>query len=149
MLYSKSAEYAIQTMIYIAEKMTDIPIITDEIADEFQIPNHFLKKIVQVLTKHNLLKTYRGRHGGVTLARPSRDIKIIDIVEVIDGPVSSSDMCVIGLDVCSDEAICPFHNNWMTIQDSIKSLLENENLEHLAEEVIEKRRLLSHGLFDN
>lgn len=93
MLYSKSAQYAIQALICIATKEFDKPLIISD-------------------------------------------------VEIIDGPMATSEMCVVGLDVCDDEAICPFHADWMKIYEDIQILLQGENLEHLAEKVIEKRRQL-------
>lgn len=142
MLYSKSSQYAIQALICIAARESDAPLIISDIAEEFQIPHRFLSKIVQTLSNHGLVKTYRGRHGGVMLGRAAREIKVSDIVKVIDGPISRIEMCVIGLDVCDDEAICPFHTSWMKVSEDINVLLEGENLEHLARKVIEKRRLL-------
>ena len=142
MLYSKSAQYAIQALIALAIKQNDTPLIISEIAEEFNIPQRFLSKIIQTLANHGLVKTFRGRHGGVMLGRQARDIKVSDIVEVVDGPISMTEMCVIGFDVCSDEAICPFHTSWVKIREEIQILLESENLEDLAKKVVEKRRLL-------
>ncbi|MEE9167329.1 MAG: Rrf2 family transcriptional regulator [Candidatus Neomarinimicrobiota bacterium] len=142
MLYSKSAQYAIQALIGIAAKQHDAPVIISDIAQEFQIPQRFLSKIVQILANHGLVKTYRGRHGGVMLARLARDIKVSDIVEIVDGPVATRQMCVIGLDICDEEAICPFHTNWMKIRQDIQTWLDGENLENLANVVIDKRQRL-------
>ena len=143
MLYSKSAQYAIQALISLAIKQTDTPLIISDIAKEFNIPQRFLSKIIQTLANHGLVKTFRGRHGGVMLGHPAKNIKVSDIVEVVDGPISRTELCVVGLDTCSDEAICPFHSSWMKIREEIQILLETENLEDLAKKVIEKRRLLS------
>lgn len=143
MLYSKSAQYAIQALIAVAIKEENSLLIINNIAEEFNIPNRFLSKIVQTLANHGLVKTFRGRRGGIMLGRPAREIKVSEIVEIIDGPMSMEHKCVVGFDVCDDEAICPFHTSWMKIREEIQFLLEGENLEELAKKVIEKRRLLS------
>ncbi len=139
MLYSKSAEYAIQAMIYLAEKNSPKPVMISEIAKAYNIPQQFLAKIAQILVRHRLLFTIRGRNGGVRLGRPASEIYIHKVVEAVDGPPPDQEQCVIGLDYCSDEQPCPLHNKWSVIREQIKEMLEAENLEHLAKQVIEKR----------
>ncbi|MFQ6610394.1 MAG: RrF2 family transcriptional regulator [Fidelibacterota bacterium] len=142
MLYSKSSEYAIQAMIYLAVNQKDERIMVNKIAREYDIPLYFLAKIVQTLSKHHLIRSYRGRNGGIKLNKPANDIRIIDIVYAIDGPPPEKEMCVIGLDECSDSVACPLHNNWKIIKENIRVLLGHENLEKLANEVIKKRETL-------
>ncbi len=142
MLYSKSSEYAIQAMIYLAVYQKDTRIMVHKIASEYDIPLYFLAKIVQTLSKHHLIRSFRGRNGGIKLNKPANDIRVIDIVYAVDGPPPEKEMCVIGLDECSDSVACPLHNNWKIIKENIRVLLGHENLENLANEVIRKREAL-------
>ncbi|MFH1852232.1 MAG: Rrf2 family transcriptional regulator [Candidatus Neomarinimicrobiota bacterium] len=139
MLYSKSAEYAIQAMIYLAEKNSPSPVMISEIAKAYKIPQQFLAKIAQILVRHRLLIAVRGRNGGVNLGRSAADIYIHQVVQAVDGPPPEHEQCAIGLDYCSDEQPCPLHDKWSVIREQIKEMLESENLEHLAKQVIEKR----------
>ena len=68
MLYSKSAEYAIQAMIYLAEHEARGLAMVSTIADAYDIPRHFLAKLVQSMTRAHLIKSFRGRNGGIKLA---------------------------------------------------------------------------------
>ncbi|MFQ6677004.1 MAG: RrF2 family transcriptional regulator [Fidelibacterota bacterium] len=139
MLYSKSAEYAIQAMIYLAEKNTDKPIMISKIAEEYGIPYQFLAKIMQILVKQRLIVATRGRKGGINLAKDSKDIFLHQIVYAVDGPPPDKDQCVIGLDRCSDEVPCPLHDQWKPIRKQIREMLTSEPLDDLAERVLEKR----------
>ena len=139
MLYSKSAEYAIQAMIYLAEYKSDKPVMTSKISHEYDIPHQFLAKIVQTLVKHRLIKATRGRTGGINLYRDAKDIYLDQIVDAIDGPPLEEERCAIGLDLCSDDVPCPIHHTWKPIKKSIRSMLSHENLEELAHRVTEKR----------
>ena len=67
MIYSKSPEYAIQAMIYLAENLDKDNIMVSKIADDYDIPRHFLAKLVQSLSKHHLISSTRGRGGGIKL----------------------------------------------------------------------------------
>jgi len=129
-------------MIYLAVNQKDSRIMVNKIASEYDIPLYFLAKIVQTLAKHHLIRSYRGRNGGIKLNKPANDIRVIDIVYAIDGPPPEKEMCVIGLDECSDSVACPLHNNWKIIKENIRVLLGHENLENLANEVIRKREVL-------
>ncbi len=135
MLYSKSAEYGIQAMIYLAVRKSDEPVLISEIAEAYNIPQPFLAKIVQTLVKFNLMKAIRGRHGGIMLAKDPHDIHIQHIIEAIDGPEPDEEICVIGLDPCSSTQPCPFHNRWTRIRSEISYMLNSEDLADLAAKV--------------
>lgn len=138
MLYSKSAEYAIQAMIYLAEKKSPNPVMISEIAQGYDIPQQFLAKIAQTLVKHRLIEAIRGRNGGIRLAKPAHEIYLHHIIWAIDGPPADHEQCVIGIDYCSDEAPCPLHHRWKVIREDIRDMIEVENLEVLAQRVTEK-----------
>ena len=143
MLYSKSAEYAIQAMVYLAEAKSEKPVMTAKIAKDYSIPYQFLAKIVQTLVKHRLIKAIRGRTGGINLYQDAENIYLYQIVDAVDGPPPEEDQCVIGLDLCSDDTPCPLHHTWKPIKENIRKMLTDENLEELAHRVVEKRKLMA------
>ena len=64
---------------------------------------------------------------------------MIDIVYAIHGPPPEEEMCVIGLDICTDDVPCPVHSHWKVIKENIRTLLGNENL---SIEMANKREIL-------
>jgi Rrf2 family protein len=143
MLYSKSAEYTIQAMLYLAENEGQGLVMVSSIAEAYNIPKHFLAKLVQTLTRNHLIKSYRGRNGGIELARSSGKITILQIVNAIEGPPPEQEVCVIGLDVCSDDVVCPLHNQWQHIRELVHDTLNNQTLLELVEGMRQKRRELA------
>ena len=143
MIYSKSAEYAIQAMIYLAEQDADKLSMVSTISGHYDIPRHFLAKLVQTLTRHHLIKSYRGRKGGIKLARPPDKITLLQVVNAIEGPPPEHEMCVIGLDICSDSACCPLHNQWKRIKEEVRTALDHQTLQELATAMQEKREQLA------
>ena len=143
MIYSKSAEYAIQAMIYLAEQSDGRLSMVSTIAEDYDIPRHFLAKLVQTLTRHHLITSYRGRKGGIRLARPAKSITLLQVVTAIEGPPPEQDMCVIGLDICSDAACCPLHNQWKRIKEEVRAALDHQNLQELANGMQQKREQLA------
>lgn len=87
MLYSRSAEYAIRALVYMARMPEGKYAMTRTIAEDEQIPMHFLAKILQDLARRGLLKSSKGPSGGFTLKVPPGQIYLLEIVEALDGPV--------------------------------------------------------------
>ncbi|MFB0516418.1 MAG: Rrf2 family transcriptional regulator [Candidatus Neomarinimicrobiota bacterium] len=144
MLYTKSSEYAIQAMIYLAEHEGGEGLsMVSAIAEAYNIPKQFLAKLIQTLTRNRLVKSYRGRKGGIELARPAKDITLLQIVHAIEGTPPQQERCVIGLDVCSDEVSCPLHNEWTHIRSLVRDTLEHQTLADLAEGMRAKRQELT------
>ncbi len=141
MFYTKSAKYAIQTMIYLAVKESKGLIMVSEIAHAYHIPPSFLSKITRTLRKHNLIVSTRGRKGGICLAKPKEEIYINDILFAIDGPESIIPKCRFGYESCTKEYPCPFHHRWKNLITQVHDLMETETLAALADDVIKRNYL--------
>ena len=63
--------------------------MSSKIAEEYDIPLAYLLKIMQRMVKANILRSKRGPRGGFTLARPAKEITLLEIIEVAGGPISS------------------------------------------------------------
>jgi len=141
MFYSKSAKYAIQSMIFLAVKGDKGLTMVSEIADAYKIPQSFLSKITRTLRKHHLIESTRGRNGGIRLAKSADDIFINDILFAIDGPESIVPKCGFGYDSCTIEYPCPFHHRWCDVITQVHELMESETLANLAHDVIDRNYL--------
>lgn len=133
-MLSNTSKYAIRAVIYLAlytspEKKVGIK----EISGELGIPAPFLGKILQILTKHQILDSAKGPHGGFTLMKPAIDISLMEIIDVIDG-VDSFNLCLIRTSVCSDETPCSLHDKVASYRKGLRSTLMTESIADLASE---------------
>ncbi len=126
-------------MIYLAEHEARGLSMVSTIAEAYDIPRHFLAKLVQTLTRNHLIKSYRGRNGGIKLARPAEKITLLQVISAIEGPPPEQEMCVIGLDICTDDVACPLHNQWQHIKDLMQETLHHQTLADLAKGMRRKR----------
>jgi Rrf2 family transcriptional regulator, iron-sulfur cluster assembly transcription factor len=144
-MLSNTSKYAIRAVIYLALKGEGTSKIgIKQISKELDIPTPFLGKILQSLAKHKLLISTKGPHGGFGLAKDAHNINLMDIVEIIDG-MDSFNMCVLGLNTCSDNDDnhhCPIHQNYAVIREQLKKLFETENIGELAHRIKESNSLL-------
>ena len=83
MRLTRQTNYAIRILMYSAANPGDLSRIAD-IAKAYSVSELFLFKILQPLTRANLVETVRGRNGGIRLARPASEITLLDVVKVTE-----------------------------------------------------------------
>lgn len=133
MFLSRACEMAIQATLYLAKQYERPYVPVKEIAEVNDISYHFLGKIVQILTKKNIFVSYKGPRGGVQLKRDPEKIRLIEIVDAVDG-VGFCEKCLIGLPECGDENPCALHDQWGALRSQVCDMLENTSLSTLVEE---------------
>jgi len=134
MILSRTSQYAVQAMIYIATKPAGEPVLNRDIAAHLNVPPAYLAKIMQSLCKGNLLYSYRGRLGGFCLRENMEKTDLMQILVMTEG-VGFTEDCLLGLKICSDATACPMHTKWKPIKDKILHLLQEQTLEKLAKSV--------------
>ena len=68
---SKSCEYGLQAILYLSHKSSAEPLTLHDIADNLDVPRHFLSKILQSLARDGIVVSHRGIKGGFRLAKPA------------------------------------------------------------------------------
>ena len=86
MQFTKAEEYGMFGVLYLAEKDRAVVTPLSEISDAQNIPEKFLAKIFQSLSKAGIVRSHRGVRGGFTLSRDPRDITVKEVLETIQGP---------------------------------------------------------------
>ena len=135
MILSRTTQYAIQALIYMATQPPGVAVLNRTIAECLRSPPTYLAKILQELCKGNLLYSFRGKQGGFCLRESSDKINLMQIVRITEGPGFTED-CILGLKVCSDTTPCPMHAKWWPIKQEIVKLLQGQTLEMLAAMVV-------------
>lgn len=90
MRLTRQTNYAMRILMYCAannDRLSRIP----EIASAYSVSELFLFKILQPLVENGLVKTVRGRNGGVSLGRPADQISLFDVVRVTEESFSMAE----------------------------------------------------------
>ncbi len=87
MKLSRASSYAIAYLAHLAREKPDKPVPSHEVARELNLPERFLLKILGLLVNAGILRSVKGPNGGYTLARPAKDVTLLEIVEAVDGPI--------------------------------------------------------------
>jgi Rrf2 family iron-sulfur cluster assembly transcriptional regulator len=141
MIYSRSAEYAIRAFVHLASVPEGKYAMVKQIAEQADIPSHFLAKILQQLARKGFLRSSKGPTGGFSLRVPAKDLTIVMIVDSIDG-LSDYERCPAGLAECNDQAPCGMHDTWKALRGRIMEYLERTSIEDLAQSLEQKKRSL-------
>lgn len=134
LLFSKSCEYAIQSIIYLAAQPSGVPVLQRDISKALDIPPHFLGKILQALTRHEIVSSQKGKSGGFLLNRPHEEISLMSVVRITDGDLFL-DKCIIGFPGCDDDKPCPLHAEWSATKQTIIQMLEDRNVSEMSEQL--------------
>lgn len=134
MLISKTGQYAIQALVYLATLEQGKPMLRREIAEHLQVPSAYLAKIMQDLTSAGLVNSYRGTLGGFCLAEAPAEIDLIRILSITER-IDFTKACVLGMETCNNETACPMHRTWEPVKQEIIGTLHRFTLETLSEEL--------------
>jgi Rrf2 family protein len=128
---SRKIDYGLRAMIYLASIPTEAVVPFREIARQMMVPEDFLAKILKTLVDQGLVHSTRGPHGGYALARPSRDISFLDVIEAVEGPIAIN-VCLDGEDPCSKASACTMVGVWRRGQDKMLDVYRESKLSDLA-----------------
>jgi Rrf2 family protein len=79
--------YALRALAELARSGGPAPVPIGDLAKRRDIPVQFLEQLFAVLRRAGVLRSQRGVKGGYTFGRPPSDITVLEIVELLDGPL--------------------------------------------------------------
>ena len=132
MQLSMTGEYAVRAMIHLASVPSGAVVQINEIAAKWDIPDKFLRKIIQLLTRSGLVVSQRGIGGGVALSRPAKDISLLEVIEAAEGKIYLN-KCLVRPGMCIRDSWCAVHLVWRDVQDSMIAILQSKSLAQLAQ----------------
>lgn len=135
MQITRQGDYGIRSVLYLARQPYKKISFVTEISDEYKIPRSFLAKILQKLVKAKIVRSYRGVKGGFSLARPSKDISVLDVFEAVEGKLAMN-LCLADKKKCDFSRHCPIHSVWANVQSKVADVLKKANFEDLARQKI-------------
>ncbi len=131
MKLSTRGRYGTRLLLELATHKDGKPVLLKDIAKHQEISLPYLEHIVAPLVAAGIVRSTRGVHGGVWLARPPRDIRVGDVVRLLDGPTAPVD-CVVAPDSCHRSSTCVTHDLWCELRDAIDKVMDAVTLEDLA-----------------
>ena len=135
---SKGCQYAIRTAAFLSLEPLGTVFPLREISRRTKIPYAFVSKILQALTKAGLLRSHRGSQRGYSLARPTRQINLLDIVSTYDGPLGHEGCILDDYRLCPSERVCAVHYRRMAVQKKLTESLSSVSVADVAKPLFKR-----------
>lgn len=133
MQITRQTEYGIKTLIELAKSPEGQLVSAKTISERQDIPETFLHKTLQLLSRAGLVVTQRGVQGGVRLALPAEKITIMDILKAIEGPLAIN-VCLVPGYSCDQMQTCRVRRILGRAQAAMAAELSRETLADIIDE---------------
>jgi Rrf2 family protein len=134
-----AGEYTVRAMLHLASQPRGAVVQIYDIAQQCDIPETFLRKIIQLLTKSSLVLSHRGVGGGIELAKSAEDITLLEVIEAAEGKLALN-KCLIQAGFCPRDSWCAVHLVWGEVQDKMKEILRSKSIAELARQSLQRRQ---------
>ena len=132
MKISQKGLYALQAMMVLTRRYTQGAIRIRDIAYEENLPEKFLELILLELKNARLVESVRGAKGGYRLRRAPAEIRLSEIIRLIDGPLApfgDADQLRVLIDRDADHSA--LYKVFLAVRDAAAEILENTTLADL------------------
>ena len=133
MQLTRASDYAVRVMIHLATLPDKERALLPALADATGAPGSFLSKVLQALTRAELITSRRGKRGGFEILARGRQASIRNVIEAIDGPVHLN-ICVVSEKSCNRKSWCPAHPIWLQAQAAMLEVLDAARIADLAQQ---------------
>jgi Rrf2 family protein len=133
-MLSQKTRYALKAMLLLADSQRQDkgPVLISELAKKGKMPQKFLEAILLELKNHGILRSKKGKGGGYSLDRDAEEIKIGQIVRILEGPLALlpcvSQMSHRKCDECQDEQTCGTRILFKEVRDATANILDGASL---------------------
>lgn len=132
MKLSTKGRYGTRALIDLALHQGNEPARLKDIARRQEIPLQYLEHLITPLKAGGLIKSTRGPKGGISLTRLPQDIKLSDIIQLLEGSLAPAE-CVDDPASCSRSSACVSREVWCEIKAAVDGVLDSKTLQDLAE----------------
>jgi len=128
---ARQTDYAARIVLHLASVDAGTSVSIPEIAQQRLLPVPFVRRLVGRLVKAGIVATARGQKGGIRLARPARDITLLDVVRAMEGPIALNH-CLESAHTCPFSNKCPVQVAWAEATQALESALSSIRFDTLG-----------------
>lgn len=132
----RDTDYAIRILLHLSLQPPGTCITAQSVARERLIPAGLARTLITRLTRAGFLTSRRGRGGGFYLARAPEEIRLLEVVEAMEGPLALN-RCTVEPQECPLMPRCPVHEAWVEARQRLRAYLGDITLRDLARRAAE------------
>lgn len=135
-MLSKKCKYAIHALVYLAERFQQGPVHIQDIAEQQHIPKKFLEAILLEMRNAKILHSKKGKGGGYYLYKKPEDVNLVEIIRLIDGPISLLPCVSLNYyepcEECRNEKVCGIRDAFTGVRDETLRILSKSTLAQIV-----------------
>lgn len=139
MKLSTRGQYATRALLDLALHQGKGPVPLKDIARRQEISLQYLAHLMTPLTANGTVSTTRGPKGGVLLAKTPEEIKLSEVIQLVEGSIAPAE-CVNNPEVCHRSELCVTRDIWNELKKAMVGVLEATTLGDLVERQRKKER---------
>ena len=132
MKLSTKGRYGVKAMVDLAIHQNGEPVSIKSISQRQNISEYYLEQLFAPLRRAEIIKSIRGAQGGYVLNKEARDITVLDIMNILDGPIEVSDCLDNG--ECSNIDCCATRTVWRKLKDAIDGVMIAITLQDIVDD---------------
>ncbi len=139
MKLSTRGRYATRALLDLALHRGEGPVLLRDIAQRQQISQRYLEHLITPLIAAGIVLSTRGPRGGVLLAKPPEEVKLSEVIQLLEGSIAPAD-CVNNPGICARSKFCVTRDIWGELKKAIDGVLESTTLQDLVERQKRKKQ---------
>jgi len=139
MKLSTRGRYGLRALLDLAVHQGEGMVLLKDIARRQEVSLPYLEHLITPLIAGGLVKSTRGARGGVLLLKPPAEVKLTEVVQLLEGSIALVD-CVNDPKVCHRSTSCVTRDIWMQIKDAMTQVLDSTTLQDLVERQRQKEQ---------
>ena len=139
MKLSTRGRYATRALLDLAFHQEEEPVLLKDIAQRQQISLRYLEHLITPLVAAGIIRSTRGARGGVWLAKPPQEIKLSEVIRLLEGSIAPVE-CVNNPEICVRSELCVTRDIWGELKKAMDGVLESTTLQDLVERQKRKGR---------
>ena len=132
MKLSTKGRYGTRALLDLALHQGEGLILLKDIARRQEVSLQYLEHLITPLIAAGLVKSTRGARGGVLLVKPPSEIKLGEVVQLLEGSIALVD-CVNNPDTCHRSDFCATRDIWIDMKNAMSQVLDSTTIQDLVE----------------
>ncbi len=132
MKLSTKGRYGTRALLELALHQGEGPMLLKDIAQRQQISLQYLAHLIAPLIAGGLIRSTRGAKGGVSLVKPPEQVKLSEVIQLLEGSLTLVD-CVNNPEACDRAELCVTRDIWGEMKRAMDGVLESTTLQDLVE----------------
>jgi Rrf2 family protein len=138
---SKQTDYALLALTALVRRereaadggVSSVAVPAKEIAERHDIPIEFLAKVLQKLARARMVTSTFGPTGGYKLARPADEIRVGEVIGVVDGGLALAQCMRVVDNGCDQSTHCTIRGPLTRVSEEIYRVLNALSIDEITE----------------